>query len=158
MFKIAVANEKGGVAKTTSTVSLAAGLAESGKKVLLLDLDAQANTTLSVGLDPTVCKNTIFDTLIRSMDVAEIILPTNIPNISIIPANHDVGLIEQNLPRLSDYECRLRNALATVNGQFDFAIFDCPPFLGSVTINAITASNLLMISHPGRVFLNICFE
>ncbi len=152
MFKISIANEKGGVAKTTSAVSLAACLAEIGKKVLLFDLDAQANSTLALGLDPSSSHLTVFDTLLRNMSISDVAQQTSSTGIAIIPATQEVGLIEKELSHLNNFEIRLRNILLSNNIPYDFVIFDCPPFLGSVTINAITASNLLLIPTQAEFF------
>ncbi len=152
MFKIAIANEKGGVAKTTSAVSLAACLAEMGKKVLLFDLDAQANSTLSLGLDPSTSHLTVFDTLLRNMSISDVAQQTSSSGIAIIPATQEVGLIEKELSHLNNFEIRLKNILLSNNIPYDFVIFDCPPFLGSVTLNAITASNLLLIPTQAEFF------
>jgi chromosome partitioning protein len=152
LFKIAIANEKGGVAKTTSAVSLAACLAEIGKKVLLFDLDAQANSTLALGLDPSNSHLTVFDVLFRTIEISNAAQKTSAPGISMIPATQEVGLIEKELSRLNNYETRLQNILQLNSIPYDFAIFDCPPFLGAVTLNAITASNLLVIPTQAEYF------
>ena len=145
MFKITIANETGGVATTTTAVSLAAAFAELGKNVLLVDADAQANATLALGLEPDQQPLTLFNAFLQSTDIQSIIRPTNSPGISIVPANREVTLIEKDLTRLDHYETRLLSVLKPVQSQYYFAIFDCPPFLGSVTLNTLTAADFLII-------------
>lgn len=152
MFKIAIANEKGGVAKTTCSTCLASALAEKGYNVLLFDLDAQANATLSLGVDPHSVSHSVFSALIKELPLDSIVLPTTETRISIVPSNNEVGLIEQNLPRFTDYESRLRYALLPFESKYDYAIFDCPPFLGSVTVNALTAANFLLVPTQTEYF------
>ncbi len=152
MFKISVANEKGGVAKTTSATSLAAALAEQHYRVLLFDLDTQANSTLSIGLDPKQIEHSIFSSFINKRPLSDSILPTNCQNVWIMPSNFEVGLIEQNLPRFEHYESRLKNLMHDLENSYDYVIFDCPPFLGSVTLNALTASDFVLIPTQTEFF------
>lgn len=152
MVKIAVANEKGGVAKTTTSVSLGASLAETGKKVLLVDLDAQANLTLALGFDPVKTRLSSANLLMQAINLHEIIQETEYTNLYLIPSNKQMGLSEQFLPIHQGYEYFLRNALASQNGLFDYILMDCPPYLGSVTTNAFAAADLLLIPTQSEYF------
>lgn len=145
-FHIAISNEKGGVAKTTTTSSLGAALAEHGKRVLLIDLDPQANLTLALGLDPASLPHTVSDFLLRNESLEQAIHLTDIDNLSIIPTNGQLHEAEQHLPAMSDHRSRLKGAfLTTALEGYDFVIMDCPPSLGAITHNALTASELLII-------------
>ncbi len=150
-YKIAVANEKGGVAKTTTVVSLGGALTELGKRVLVVDLDAQANLTLALGIKSKQVTTSISQVLLNSEDIAKVILETQVQNLDLVPSNSEMGLAERFLPVRQNYETVLQNAL---NGslQYDYVIFDCPPALGAITVNALTAANLLLIPTQAEYF------
>jgi chromosome partitioning protein len=150
-FKFAIANEKGGVAKTTTAVSLGGAFAEMDKRVLLVDLDPQANLTLAMGLKPKDMNKSIAQVLLNSFDPAEVIQKTEIDNIDVLPSNSEMSLAERFLPVRQNYDTILRNAL---NGRFnyDFILFDCPPALGAITLNALTAADMLLIPTQAEYF------
>ena len=150
-YKIAIANEKGGVAKTTSVVSLGGAMAEMGKKVLLIDLDPQANLTLALGLKPTQINNSISRVILNSENPAAVTHETNIENLHLIPSNAEMGLAERFLPIRQNYHSVLRNALYGWT-EYDFLLLDCPPALGAVTLNALTAADLLVIPTQAEYF------
>lgn len=153
-YIIAVANQKGGVAKTTTVVSLGGALAKSGMDVLLIDLDSQADLTLAMGYSPQETHGSIADVLLNSGNVLNITHETDIPGIDIIPSNNEMELAEQFLPIRNNFENVLKAALT---GQlpshvYDVVILDCPPALGSVTQNALNAANLLIIPTQPEYF------
>ena len=149
---ISVTNEKGGVAKTTTALSLGASLVESGKTVLLIDLDAQANLTLAVGADPEATRYTILDAVIRAMPLKELWLETGIPGLFLLPANHDLGFSDRLLPARPKYEYGFRAVIERSNLPFDYIILDCPPFLGSLVLNALVASEFALIPTQPEFF------
>ncbi len=152
-YIITVANEKGGVAKTTTTLSLGAALIESGKDVLLVDLDAQANLTLSLGIEPEKVKRSIANILLESASINTVARETGIPGLDIIPANTEMALSEQFLPIRQNYEYLLRRALReTSNLFYQYVLLDCPPFLGTVTQNALMAADSLLIPTQPEYF------
>ncbi len=151
-YILSISNEKGGVAKTTTTASLGAALVESGKKVLLIDLDAQSNLSLALGIDVAKVQRSMANVLMESASVASIIQTTGIPGLDIVPSNSQVGMAERFLPSRPDYENTLRNALKKLPSDYDFIIIDCPPFLGAVTFNALIASQLLLIPTQPEYF------
>jgi chromosome partitioning protein len=151
-YVISVANEKGGVAKTTTTISLGSSLADMGYKVLLVDLDSQANLSLAMGIEPAKVSRTIVSVLLEKAPLSSIMLPTNLPNLSIIAANGELGLVERMLPSHQNYETTLSNAIASSGIDFDYIVIDCPPFLGAITLNALTASNLLLVPTQAEYF------
>lgn len=150
-YKIAIANEKGGVAKTTSVVSLAGAFAEFGKKVLVVDLDPQANLTLALGHRPKQGQLSIANILLNSEKPPKVIIETNIENLDLIPSNSDLGVAERFLPVRQNHDTILRNAISNVL-DYDYIFFDCPPALGSITLNAITAADLLIIPTQAEYF------
>lgn len=142
---IAIANQKGGVGKTTTSVNLSAGLASIGKRVLLIDIDPQGNTTSGVGINKADVENCIYDVLINEVDPREAILPTMVDGLSIIPATIQLAGAEIELVPTISREVRLKRAISQVKGQFDYVIIDCPPSLGILTINSLTAADSVLI-------------
>jgi chromosome partitioning protein len=142
---IAIANQKGGVGKTTTTVNLSACLATLGKRVLLIDIDPQGNASSGVGVKKGEIENCIYDILIDDEDIKEVILPTEIENLYIVPATISLAGAEIELVSTISREIRLKNAIEEVKNRFDYVIIDCPPSLGLLTINALTAADSLII-------------
>ena len=148
---IAVTNEKGGVAKTTSVLSLGGALVEAGKEVLLIDLDAQANLTLGLGVVPAKVRRSVADVLLNSASLLSVSRETPIPGMDLIPSNADMGLAERFLSIRQDYEHILFNALNGLK-SYDFVLLDCPPSLGAVTLNAMAAANMIIIPTQPEYF------
>lgn len=142
---IAVANQKGGVGKTTTAVNLSACLAELGMRVLLVDIDPQGNATSGLGVDRKAVKASVYDVLLDDMSPLEAMVETRVSNLAVVPAIIDLAGAEIELvPRISR-ENRLKKALNPVRDQFDFILMDCPPSLGLLTINALTAADSILI-------------
>lgn len=142
---ISVANQKGGVGKTTTTVNLGACLAYIGKKVLLIDSDAQGNATSGLGVRKPDVVNDIYDVLVNELPIKEAILPTSRENLEIVPATLQLAGAEIELTSMMARESRLKSAIAEVKADYDFILIDCPPSLGHLTINAFTASDAILI-------------
>lgn len=143
---IAITNQKGGVGKTTTSVNLSAALAYMGKKVLLVDIDPQANATQGIGVDRSSLSLTVYDAITQSTPLKDIIISTDVKNLDIVPANIDLAGVEIELSQVkSGREQRIRNALETVKERYDFVIIDCPPALGLLNTNALTASDAVLI-------------
>ena len=151
-YVITIANEKGGVAKTTTTISLGAALVEMGSRVLLIDLDGQGNLSLALGSDPAKVINSMSKSFLESFPIHRLIHKTEIANLDLIPSNKEVGLLERTLPSRADYEKILQNNLRTAELPYDFIIMDSPPFLGVMIVNALTSSNLLIIPTQPEFF------
>lgn len=147
-----MANEKGGVAKTTSCISLAAALVETGLEVLLIDLDSQASLSIALGMENEKDGSTIYNVLLEGLPVRAAIRETGIPRLSLIPSSADVGLAEQFLPVRKGYETTLARALGAEDWGYDVILLDCPPFLGAVTCNALMASDLLIMPTQAEFF------
>jgi chromosome partitioning protein len=144
--RIAISSQKGGVAKTTTCLSLAACLAKQDLSVLAIDLDAQAHLTQSLGVDPDEVRYTSGDVLLNQVTLLEASRESNVFNLDIVPSNRGVVLIEKFLYNSKGYEYRLKNSLdALTRGYYDVILFDCPPSFGTLTINALTASDLVII-------------
>ena len=141
---ISIANQKGGVGKTTTTVNLSAILAKKGKKILLIDADPQGNATSGIGMDKEIEFST-YDLLVSEQPAVDIIQKTEIKNLYICPSNLNLAGAEVQLVSMMSREQRLKEKLAEVKEDYDFIFIDCPPSLGLITLNAFTASDSVMI-------------
>jgi chromosome partitioning protein len=139
---IALANQKGGVAKTTSTLALAVALAERGRRVLAVDMDPQGALTYSMGVDPDTLDETINDVLVRRLPIEKVILDREV---DIVPANIDLAGAEAVLLAKTGREFALQRALREIEGAYDYILIDCPPSLGILTINGLTAASEVVI-------------
>lgn len=148
---IAIANAKGGVAKTTTALSLGASLAERGRRVLLIDLDPHANLTLSLGFKPASLERTVAGLLLGNDDLDRTVIPTNFPEMELIPSNHELNLAEPHLLVRADYMMLLHNKLKN-NQSYDTIILDCPPTSGTLTKNALATADLLIIPTQPEYF------
>ena len=142
---IAVFNQKGGVGKTTTNVNLSASIGKLGKKVLVLDMDPQGNTTSGYGIDKDNIENTIYEVIIENLDIRDAIIKTEFENIDIIPSASELSGAEIELANEKDREFKLRNGLYKIKDQYDYIFIDCPPSLGMLTINCLTAVNSVLI-------------
>lgn len=143
---IAIFNQKGGVGKTTTNINLGASLAMKGKKVLMLDIDPQGNTTSGIGVSKKDLEFTVYDLLIEEgFDTKKAIIHTNVEGLDLIPASVDLAGAEIELVELEGREARLRNSIKQVKDDYDFIFIDCPPSLGLLTINSLTAVESVLI-------------
>lgn len=142
---LAVVNQKGGVGKSTTAVNLAASLGELGKKVLLIDLDPQGNATSGFGLSKSQRERCVYDALLGDVRLSELIEPVEVEHVFAVPATIQLAGAEIELVSALSRENRLKSEIAPITGDFDFVIIDCPPSLGLLTINALTAAEGLII-------------
>lgn len=142
---IAIANQKGGVGKTTTAINLAASLAVLEYKTLLVDADPQANSTSGVGFDPRTVKTSIYECIINDVSPKDIILETRTPNLFLLPSHIDLVGAEIEMIQLPNRERMMKQVLESVSNEFDFIIIDCSPSLGLITINSLTASDSVII-------------
>jgi len=142
---IAIVNQKGGVGKTTTAINLGAALAELGHPTLLIDLDPQANSTSGLGLDPSRVRLSVYQLLTGQASVAETVLATRTPGLKLIPSHIDLAGAEIELAGASERETLLRRAIAGTPSEFEYVLIDCPPSLGLLTLNALTAATDMLI-------------
>lgn len=142
---IAIVNQKGGVAKTTTVVNLGAYLARAGRKTLVIDIDPQGNATSGLGIDRDHLELCIYDVLINDIPMAGVIQPTEVEGLSVLPATIALAGAEIELVSSANREQKLKNALAEEKENFDYILIDCPPSLGLLTLNALTAADSLII-------------
>lgn len=142
---VSIFNQKGGVGKTTTCVNFAAALGDRGKKTLLVDIDPQGNSTSGVGIDKSVIANSTYDILINKVPSADIMMQTDYKNLYILPATMNLAGAELELAEAEDRYTSLKKALAPITMHFDYIIIDCPPSLGLLSLNALTASDTLIV-------------
>lgn len=142
---IAITNQKGGVGKSTTAVNLSAALAQLQKRVLLLDLDPQGNSSSGLGIDKSKLKAHAYDLLMEGVSAHQVIKPTPMPGLSIIPAGIELASAEVELVALMSREYRLKEAVSSLRSYYDYVFIDCPPSLGLLTINALTAADSILI-------------
>ena len=142
---IAIANQKGGVGKTTTVINLATAMAACNKKVLIIDSDPQGNASTGLGLDKTLLKNNFYNLIRGDISINKVIVKTQIPNLFIIPTSMDLAVVEQEFVNIEKREGRLKKEIEKINMPFDYILIDCPPSLGLLTLNALVACRNLLV-------------
>lgn len=142
---IAIANQKGGVGKTTTTINLGACLAQMEQKVLVVDIDPQGNTTSGYGIDKYELENTVYELILNQSSIEECIISEVIPNLSLLPANVDLAAAEIEMIGIEDKEYILKREIEKVKDQYDYVIIDCPPSLNMLTVNAMTTASTVLV-------------
>lgn len=142
---VAIANQKGGVGKTTTTINIASSIALEGRSVLLIDMDPQGNATSGLGIDPRSLTSTIYSCLANQNTAQESCIKTEVSGLSLLPANADLSGAEIELVNVENRETRLRNIVTEIRDQYDLIFLDCPPALGILTLNALTAADSVLV-------------
>lgn len=142
---IAVANQKGGVGKTTTTINLSACLAEQGQKVLVIDVDPQGNTTSGLGIDKNNTENTVYELMLGEASIDDCIYKSVMDNLDVIPSNVNLAGAEIDLIDIDDREYILKKIVNSLKEKYDFILLDCPPSLSMLTVNAMTAANTVLV-------------
>ena len=142
---IAIANQKGGVGKTTTSVNLSACLGELGQRVLLIDIDPQGNATSGLGIDKGKIEKSIYDVLVDDIPIKDTVIGTEVDNLKVLPATIQLAGAEIELVASMSRETKLKKAIDKIKNEYDFVIIDCPPSLGLLTINSLTASNSILV-------------
>ena len=142
---IAIANQKGGVGKTTTSINLSAALAAQGKKVLIIDTDPQGNTTSGFGVEKNELDNNVYELMLNECTIKECILEDVIPNMDMLPTNVNLAAIEIETIDVANKEYILKNEIDWIKDKYDFILIDCPPSLSMLTVNAMTAADSVLV-------------